>query len=114
MAGPALRARASPPERKVFAGNSWLLVRDRAWYLASGISLQQPGNHASGINPVNPLQLILPHSPHLFRSFQLILSSLDLYSRVLLKCSDLARSLPKAQPSSFLHLPTYKHHSLLY
>lgn len=35
----------------------WLLVRDRAWYLASGVSLQQPGNRASGINPVNQLQL---------------------------------------------------------
>lgn len=66
MGGPALRARASAPERKVFAENSWLLVRDRAWYLASGISLQQPGNRASGINPVNQLQLtplLLPPAP---------------------------------------------------
>lgn len=64
MGGPALRAGASTPERKVFAENSWLLIRDRAWYLASGISLQQLlGNRASGINPVIQLQLIPPPPP---------------------------------------------------
>lgn len=67
------------------AENFRLLVGDRAWYLASGISLQQPRNHASGINPENQLQLILPlpspPPPYLFRSFQLILSSLALYRR---------------------------------
>lgn len=39
-------------KEKLFAENSWWLVRDPAWYLASGISLQQPG----GIRPLEAIQ----------------------------------------------------------
>ena len=72
-------------KKKVFTESSGVATSRRAWYRASGIFLQQPGTPAPGVNPTGlPFSVDFLKICTLFRSFQQILNSPALYSRVLL------------------------------